>query len=431
MRRFWVLLRKELRELMTPQVLVPFALAILVFVFIGNVVGAESERMGGPGVTVVDLDQTAASTLVADQLRTGGFEVTVVPGMGTAREIAVEDPSATLVLEIPDGFETSVNARRPVRLVSYSVVRNVSFLATRDSGALHAVIASINAALSNAAIAEAIPGSDPDAIKNPISTQEHVVVAGREAGASAAEVLGFISQQTTFVPIVLFLVIVFAAQMIATTIASEKENKTLETLLASPIGRGQLVTAKMTAAALVALLSAAAYMIGLRYYMDRLTTGLGEGAVAVSPKVLEQLGLTLTTSDYAMLGATLFAGILVALAAAVIIGAFAENVRAIQSLITPLMVLIMIPYFLTTFVDLEAASSLVRWIVLAIPFSHPFMAAGNIYTGNVTTVWLGVAYQLVWFVALAWVAARIFSSDRILTLKLSGLKRRSRPPGAS
>jgi len=50
-----------------------------------------------------------------------------------------------------------------------------------------------------------------------------------------------VTQQTLLIPIVLFMVIMMSAQMIAASIAGEKENKTLETLLSTPVGKGALV----------------------------------------------------------------------------------------------------------------------------------------------------------------------------------------------
>ncbi len=430
MRRFTVLLRKELRELLTLQVLAPFAVSILVFVLIGNIVGQEGENKTGPSVTVVDADASDVSRSVIDALESGGFKITLAAGDRSPTYIAAQmqdGGSSGLVIGIPRGFGADVSRGTPRRLESHTVMRDFSFLATRDAGALKGILATVNDALSSQLIVQAAPGSDPSAMKNPVGLEEHVVVGDRSARASAEEVIWFISNQTTFIPIVLFLVIVFAAQIIATTIASEKENKTLETLLASPIGRGQLVTAKMVAAATIALVSAAAYMIGLRYYMDSVAGSLGgAGARGASDTVMASLGLTLGPAEYALLGASLFAGTLVALAAAVILGAFAENIRAIQSLLTPLIVFIMIPYFLTLFIDLETASPLLRWSVLAIPFAHPFRAAPSLFLGDLESVWAGIAYETVWFIGLSYIAARIFSSDRILTLKLSG-RRRVRP----
>jgi ABC-2 type transport system permease protein len=260
---------------------------------------------------------------------------------------------------------------------------------------------------------------------------EHVVIGDRDALASVGEVMGFITQQTTFIPIVLFVVIMLAAQMIATTIASEKENKTLETMLSMPVSRTSIIGAKMVAASMVALLSAVAYMYGMRSFMDGLTSWLGAGGSPFGAggegEALSQLGLQLGGGDYAILGLALFMAILVALAVAVILGAFAENVKAVQALMAPLMVMIMIPYFLTLFVDIEQVSPVIKWLVLAIPFSHPFMTAPNLFLGNYAVVFMGIAYEFVWFVVLVVLAGRIFSSDRILTMKLN--MGRNRFPG--
>jgi ABC-2 type transport system permease protein len=135
------------------------------------------------------------------------------------------------------------------------------------------------------------------------------------------------------------------------------------------------------------------------------------------------LGLTFGPGDWALLFASLFIGILVALAIAVILGAFAENVRAVQALLTPLTIAVMIPYFLTIFIDLESASPVVRTLVLAIPFTHPFRAAPALFLRDYTTVWIGIGYQALWFAAAVFAATRVFASDRILTLRLG--RRRS------
>lgn len=428
MRRFGVLLGKEIRELATAQILVPFIITIAVFVLIGNVVGQQGEDRQSAAVTVMDQDVSAQSSAVVSALKKAGFRVSLTDPSGpgdAAREQSIvrgaADDGASVVLIIPAGFGEGLSSGERVGLRSYAVTRDFSYFATRDAGELKAAIAAVNMALSDQAIKAAAPDADPQALKEPVSLEEHVVVGEKTAKVSAEEVVGFISGQTTFIPIVLFVVIVFAAQMIATSVASEKENKTLETLLSTPVPRWALVTAKMVAAGLVALLSAAAYMAGMRYYMESLTTGLGDmaRAGAASEAVMEQLGLTLGPADYALLGLTLFAGILVALAIALILGAFAENVKAVQSLLTPLMVLIMIPYFLTLFIDIRTAAPLVRAIVMGIPFTYPFTAAPNLFLGQYDRVWFGIAYEMAWFVAFALLAARVFASDRILTMKLN------------
>ena len=428
MRKFTVLLRKEVRELLTAQILLPFLVTVLVFVAIGNLIGQQSEQAeDAQAIAVFDRDETAASAGLGAALEQGGFAVVSLDADASDVPVALAEEELSLGLIVPEGFGQGLSAGEPQELQVYAVLRNFSFFATRDVGALSAVLLAVNEGLSSEMIAAIAPGTDPVALKNPVRFSENVVIGTEEAQASVMEVLTFVSNQTTFIPIILFIVIVFAAQMIATTIANEKENKTLETLLAAPVNRTGLVGAKMVAASLVALLSAGVYMFGLRYYMQGVQQGLGEGlpGAAETPDAIAALGLALGTGDYAILGLTLFLSILVALAVAVILGAFAENVRAVQSLLAPLMVLLMIPYFLTLFVDLEQLGPAVRWFVYAIPFSHAFTAAPNLFLGNYQTVWIGVGYLTLWCAGLIYAAGRIFSTDRILTMKLDLRRKRT------
>jgi ABC-2 type transport system permease protein len=425
MRRFRVLLRKELRELLTLQMLLPLAVTVVMFGLIGSLVGGQAAGSVGATVHVVDADRTAASARVATALEDAGFIVVSSPGTDPA-VLAAEDrgPGTGLYIGIPAGFGAGLAAGRPQKLSSYTVMRNFSLFATADVGALNAALEAVDRSVSLSMIASATASAKPATLRDPISLSQNVIVGSRSAPVTAAEVTGFITSQTTFIPIVLFIVIMFASSMIASTVASEKENKTLETLLATPVGRAPLVLAKMTAAAAIALVSSAAYLFGMSYYMNRLSSGLSTGTSAAGNAAIARLGLTLGAGDYALLFLSLFTGILVALAIAVILGAFAENVRSVQALLTPLTVAVMVPYFLTLFIDLDATSPLVRTLVLAIPFTHPFRAAPELFLRDYGAVWLGIAYQAVWFAVAVFVATRIFASDRILTLRLG--RRRAR-----
>lgn len=427
MRKFGVLLKKELRELLTPQMLVPFLITVLMFAAIGGIVGDQGNGAEQTStVGVVDLDNSAASSAVLEAVEQAGFAIEAIDatdGEQLAEELRARDVQLGLI--VPDGFEADASSGNPASIETYALVKGFSLVAAQGSERLAAVLRAINDALSDQLLAQAAPGADPTALKQPVSFSEHVVLGDESAAVSVDQVFGFVLEQTTFIPIVLFIVIIFAAQMIATTIASEKENKTLETLLASPVSRASLITAKMVAAAIVALLSAGAYMLGMRYYMEGVTSGMGGGGGDATAGFVDALNLAMSPTDWLLLGATLFVSILVALAIAVILGAFAENVKAVQSLLTPLMIMVMVPYLLTLFVDLDAAGGVLKWTVMAIPFSHSFSAAPRLFLNDYGAVIAGIAYQLIWFAALVVVAARIFSSDRILTMKLD-LRRKKR-----
>ena len=435
MRRFGVLLRKELKELATLQMLAPFALTMLVFVLIGNVVGAQgAEAERTRSLSLLDLDRTPASALVAESAEQSGFSV-VEATAGEPEAVLADESQPAVLLVVPEGFEESLQSGERAQVQTYTAIRSFSIMGSRESAALAGALAALSQQLQAQLVGAVAPGADASVIAQPLAVTEHVVLGDRQADVGPDAVMGFITSQTTFIPIVVFLVIVFAAQMVANAVASEKENKTLETLLAMPVSRSAIVTTKMMAAAAIALVSAGAYMFGMNYYITGLTEGFGgseaTAAQEAAAEMAQQLGLTLSVGDYALLGLTLFFSILVALAIALILGAFAENVKAVQSLLAPMMILIMVPYFMSMFVDIGSLPTVARLALFALPFTHTFTAAPNLFLGNVTAVLAGIVYQAVWFVALVIVAARIFSSDRLLTMRLNLSRKRSRTPAAT
>jgi len=432
MRRFLVLLKKELAELITPQVILPFVVVILMFGMLGQTMSSLSaEQESTFPIAVADRDGGPLATVVVDALEQSGFEPKLIddaPDEDTVTAI-LDDLDANIVIEIPEGFSASLAAGEPQRIESWTRVRNFSFMGNNDISSFAGAMEAVNSAVASMIAAEAAPDVPAQLLQRPVTADERVVVGDRTAETSAMTVMAFVTQQTTFIPIVLFLVIMFASQMIATAIATEKENKTLETLLSYPVSRASIVSSKMVAAGLIALLAAGAYMLGMQRYMEGMTQGIGgdaaDEAMQASEAAMAQLGLTFGPSDYAMLGLTLFAGVLVALAIAIILGAFAEDVKSVGALITPLMVLMLIPYFLTLFLDLSMLPDAARYAVMAIPFTYPFITGPNLFLGNYGIVWFGIAYQMVWFAVFVTIAARVFSSDRILTMKLSlGRKKR-------
>ena len=131
------------------------------------------------------------------------------------------------------------------------------------------------------------------------------------------------------------------------------------------------------------------------------------------------LGLSFNFSDYVLLGLSLFMGILVALSIYLVLGAFAEDVKSASSLLSPVMVLIMVPYFLTLFLDINSLSPFLRNLVYLIPFSHIFLAASFLYLNNYSAVLGGIIYQFLFFTIFVLIASWIFSTDKIVTMKLN------------
>ena len=422
MHKFFVLLNKEIRELLTLQTILPLILVVVIFGFIGKAVGgAVKSANQSQSVSIIDQDNTPSSQAVAKTLSSSGFKIKDVSSNLDEAIQQTEDANGTAVLVIPQGFGAGLATLSPKPIQTYTVMHNFSTTGAVGATVIQSALSSLNNYFSNQLISQKGIG-DPARIKNPLTTVSYVQIGDRRAQADPSALSAFVTQQVTFIPILLFFIILFASQIIATAMAAEKENKTLETLLSLPVNRRAIILAKMLAAGIVAAVSSLVYLFGYQHYLNSVSGDQSSGGIHA---IAAQLGLVFTWQDYVVLGTALFFAILAALAIALILGAFAEDVKSVQSLIIPLMLLIMIPYIMTLLVDVSTAALPLRILVYVIPFSHAFLTAPNLFLHNYTAIGWGIAYEIVCFLVFIAIAVRIFSTDRIVTMKLNwGRKRK-------
>ena len=187
----------------------------------------------------------------------------------------------------------------------------------------------------------------------------------------------------------------------------EKENKTLETLLTMPVKRSQIVVGKLAAAAIVGLVMALIYMVGMIIYMDSLMSGAQVDLV--------QYGMSLGIVDYLLLGISLFLAILSALALCMILGIFAKDYKTAQGLIMPVTFLAMVPFFVIMLFDFNALPTAIQGLLFAIPFSHPMMAINNLMLDNYSIVLAGIGYELLFAAVMIVIAVILFKKDILIT----------------
>ncbi len=419
MKRFTNLLFKEIRELINKQLIMSLVMMVVIFSFIGQMAKTEMKKAAATQkITVMDQDGSELSKGLAAGLKSANFAIEWSQEKEPEAAVqAAKKGDTYLLLVIPPGFGESVARFERKEITTYTFLRSFSVGGIRKSEILRAVIAATNNYLSNNVLRSKVPDVPADVLKSPIKTRDYIVVKEKMAEGSAAAISGMVYSQSIFLPIILMMIIMYSSQMVISAIALEKQNKTLETLLTVPIPRTSIVTAKMTAAALVGLLSAAIYMIGMRSMMGGMMGDLKSGAAGLD-SVIKQLGLTLSGNGYLLLGLSLFLALLCGLAMATILGVLAEDFRSAQSLMLPIMLMIFIPYFLSFLADINNLPAAAKILILAIPFSHPFLASQNIMLDNYPAVLYGILYMTVFFGVMVFLAGKIFTTDRVLTMKL-------------
>lgn len=420
MNKFLNLLKKDTKELITVQLLIPIIIVIAIYSLIGNIMGSEMERATRPQqIAVVDFNGSALSNQVIDMLEKSNF-IAVETGTFNIEDSInfARKKGINILVAIPENFEEDVVNLKQPEVEIYSIMKGLSARETGTSTQVEAVFNAISDAISTNLITQKFAGIPPDVIKQPIKARDMVVVKDRMAQASPALVAQSAMNFSIFIPVILMLVTITSSQMIASLIALEKQNKTLETLLTVPVNRNFILLSKMVSAAIVAIIVTAAYLFAMTRFL-----GISQGPQA-SSDVMRALGLTLTTGDFLLLGISIFFAILSVLAVSTILAVYSEDEKSAQLMLTPIMVFVMIPYFLTIFTDVNTLSMPLRVLVYAIPFSHTFLATNNLMFGNVQFVIYGIIYQIIFSFVCILIATRIFSSDRLLTGRLKLSRRR-------
>jgi len=143
---------------------------------------------------------------------------------------------------------------------------------------------------------------------------------------------------------------------------------------------------------------------------------------------LVALGLAPSLFGYMLLGISLFVTLLSALAIAVVLSAFAENVRSAQSLVGYVYPFLFIPSLILMYVDINTLPLAVKIVLYAIPYSHPIIASRAVTMGDYWTAALGIVYVSIFTLVIMYFASRLFATEKVLTAKLRfrGLRRRGK-----
>ncbi len=411
------LLRKEVKELVTPQMFVPFLTIMVIFFFIGRGIRGEREKASAPQkVLVGDYDQSDLSKEIIESLKQG-LNIIETDDDEVAILDRAKKEGISLVIVIPKDLAKQLADKETTEITLYNLVKGFSATQAMRGIRVMSYFQSINNRIATDYLKKAYPAADPEKLRTPLHTKEYIMVKDKIAEGNPRMLQGIVLSQFFIIPIILLMTIIYVSQMIAVSIGQEKENKTLETLLTVPIKRVQIVIGKMLGVVVVALIIAGISMFAFGYYMGSFGD-VSQTARQVGSDLMQQLGLGIGIEGIGLIVLSLFLAILSALSLATLLAVFSDDAKSAQAAITPLMILCLIPYFFTLLFDVETASLPIKIIVYLIPFAYPFLTPKALIFGNYTLIIFGYIYMALFSAVTIILAARIFNSDRILTAKL-------------
>ncbi len=428
------LLKKELKELLTLQALVSMIFTCVLLIMMGQIMGgAISDAVNNSSVNILNLDSSAFTEEMIAALPDYGADPNLVDAESGNYFEEMQRLGIENLVVIPEGFGAAAE--------SGSEAVSVECISLIDKGGLASSMAGISSSSLTSAINSYVSEyietqkmnlteQQQELLHKPVVTVEYTAANGKTAKVSSDVLNSMLMTQSMIAPMAVFFLVLMASQMIMTAISTEKIDKTLETLLSAPVSRISVLTAKMIAALIVALLNAGCMIIGFVFYIQGMMgtavsseiasadAGLA-GAVGEITSVadaMNMLGFSLSAGDIVLFGLQLFLTIAIGLSMSLILGAMATDVKSVQTLVIPVMMLTMIPFFVTMFTDVNSLAPLPRFLMYLIPFTHTYTAMNNMIFGNMGIFWAGFAYQLVFFIICMYCAVKMFTTDRLFTM---------------
>lgn len=405
------IIRKEIKELLTPATILPIVILTLVFGSIGGTMGGlEEEIQQKPVIGLINEQNTTYSSLATSLLQQHARVVYNGTSLSQREDgiQTVQEKNGAALLIIPSNFTSSIEQNKPAIIEVEWIVEGTGIMDTIPSSSVEGLISLIRQQISQQLITQANQSANASLVLNPLTKQETTNLKGHTyENISPGEITGLLSTQSSTTPIVIMMIIIIAGGMVISSMALEKENKTLETLLTLPVRRVSIVTGKIIASAIVGLLLAVVYMFGIGYYMQSFQFDM--------PGTGSTFSLALTTSDLILVGISLFVALVAGLSLCMLLGTMAKNYKSAQSLTAPVTMMAIFPMLLTMFTDFETLPLALKALVFAIPFSHPMMASKALLFDNYTLVFAGIAYVTVFAIAIIAIVIWVFTTDRLIT----------------
>lgn len=421
-----LLIIKEVKDLLRdPKILIGMILfPALILPLMGAAInistGSLMEKSSGPlTVYVLDEDRGEIAQRIIGSLRDQGVAVRLVGG--PYEEAMREISGGGILVVLPEGLSQRIESGNRGELLVYYGFKDFSMLESLNAQRMAGLLNGIESQLVRDIISENMPGADPDSVINPLSVNEKSVIKGVAQPISPYVLTNIVRMQGLMGPLVIMIVLILAMQVAATSIAIEKEAKTLETLLTIPVSRLNILFGKLVGSVTIALLATVANVFAFTYYIGAITS---QATSSIGNLDLTSVGLIPPPEGYFLLGLTLFGALVSALALALTLGTLSQDVRGAQSIIGVVIVPIFLPTIFLMMGDMQTLPLSIQAVLYAIPFTYPVLASQSLITGNYGPILAGLVYMAFFTLFTLYVAAKVFTTEKVMTGRISFKRRK-------
>src|SRR3989344_1485461 len=178
MRKFGILLNKEIRELLTLQLILPLIITVVLFMIIGQTIGGEIEKIEAQQkIWVSDEDATEMSQQLIAVIESAGVQVIKDDTFVQDEDIATARENGSIgIIVIPQGLEQLTQNQQPVAFSTYALISNFSVLSSAKVEALGRAVGAGGEFIKRQALVAAGGRYNQDFFSQPIIEQPHVVI---------------------------------------------------------------------------------------------------------------------------------------------------------------------------------------------------------------------------------------------------------------
>ena len=339
----------------------PFITILLTLFLFGFLISTISK----PSNQKIDFVAGPGGAALAKKFKAVGIQVETVTSVAEG-EKKIKAGIARVVLNVPNNFEQELAAARPVTLQEY-------FDPGAESSGVAKVFVEKTVASSNSAFVKAAFSAkhiNPE-LSEPLRIDPHEVTQG--AGGVNSLLVGILP----------YLIIMWAFYgglgAASELVAGEKEKFTLETLLITPIPRRDIAIGKLSALALLCLVSPVSALLGLVATWAihiPIMKPLFEKGLGITPLAIGEILIVLVPT------VLLFASLLTA------VSARSRNVRECQTQLTLVSMLVITPALFSQFIGYTEFAR-ATWISL-IPVLNSATAVRQALSGEFHPLTLGI-----------------------------------------
>ena len=405
------IIKKEMKELLTPATFLPIIVVAIIFGSMGNTISEIGEEATSPPIIGLINEENTTYSYIASSIFHENAQIVYESSNISDKDQAIEEikkENGVALIIIPENLTELIDNNKPGSFEIYWIMKGAGILDTFSSSSVESLLGLINTEISSNIIEQNNNTVNATIVLNPTDRIETTNFKEIDfKGISPTVIISIMSTQSIMIPLIMMMIIIMAGQMVISSMALEKENKTLETLLTLPVKRVSIVTGKIAASAAVGLLLAFIYMIGMGNYMQSFNMG---GTIQSSG-----FDMSLSSFDILLVGLSLLITLIAALSLCMLLGTLAKNFKSAQTLTFPIVMMALFPMLITMFTDFDTLPLGLKALVFAIPFSHPMMAPRALLFSDYMLVIGGMIYVAIFAVIMISLVVWIFRTDRLLT----------------